>query len=157
MIRRYRRLGVAQGRRYGTIVVDLERGDVIDLLPDRDATTVKKWLDDHPGVELISRDRSSTYSQAAAESAPKALQVADRWHLLKNLRKAIERLFKRRSNEVTEAVKTPATATESVCSPASTDAEDGITSVESSTPPQPTTKEPRENKCCKSTAFVVER
>ena len=72
-----------------------------------------------------------------------SLQVADRWHLLKNLRKAIERLFKRRSNEVTEAVKTPATATESVCSPASTDAEDGITSVESSTPPQPTTKEPR--------------
>ena len=96
--------------------MDLERGDVIDLLPDRDATTVKKWLDDHPGVELISRDRSSTYAQAAAESAPKALQVADRWHLLKNLREAIERLFERRSDEVSEAVKAPATATESLCS-----------------------------------------
>ena len=112
-----------KGRRYGTIVVDLERGDVIDLLPDRDATTVKKWLDDHPGVELISRDRSPTYAQAATESAPKAQQVADRWHLLKNLREAIERLFERRSDEVSEAVNAPATATESLCSSASTDAE----------------------------------
>ena len=102
-----------KGRRYGTIVVDLERGDVIDLLPDRDATTVKKWLDDHPGVELISRDRSSTYAQAATESASEALQVADRWHLLKNLREAIERLFERQSDEVDEAVKAPATAAES--------------------------------------------
>ena len=103
-----------KGRRYGTIVVDLERGDVIDLLPDRDATTVKKWLDEHPGVELISRDRSSSYAQAAAESAPKAQQVADRWHLLKNLREAIERLFERRTDKVSEAVKAPATAIESL-------------------------------------------
>ena len=60
-------------------------------------------------------------------------------------RRNSSRLFERRSNEVTEAVKTPATATESVCSPASTDAEDGITSVESSTPPQPTTELPPES------------
>ena len=111
-----------KGQRYGTIVVDLERSDIIDLLPDRDATTVKKWLDDHPGVELISRDRASTYARAAADSAPNALQVADRWHLLKNLREAIERLFERRSDEVNEAVKAPAAATESPCSPALPDA-----------------------------------
>ena len=102
-----------KGRRYGTIVVDLERGDVIDLLPDRDAETVKKWLGDHPGVEIISRDRSSTYAQAATEAAPKARQVADRWHLLKNLREAIERLFERQSDAVDEALKAPPTATES--------------------------------------------
>jgi transposase len=134
-----------KGRRYGTIVVDLERGDVIDLLPDRDATTVKKWLDDHPGVELISRDRSSSYAQAAAESAPKALQVADRWHLLKNLREAIERLFERRSDEVSEAVKATAMATESLCSLALTGAGHGVTAVEPSPPSQPMTEPPPES------------
>jgi transposase len=95
-----------KGHRYGTIVVDLERGDVVDLLPDRDATTVKKWLDDHPGVELITRDRSSSYAQAAADSAPNARQVADRWHLLKNLREAVEHLFERHAKVIGEAIKT---------------------------------------------------
>ncbi len=66
-----------KGRRYGTIVVDLERGRVIDLLPDRDSETVKAWLTAHPGVELISRDRWSDYAQAATEAAPSAQQVAD--------------------------------------------------------------------------------
>jgi len=99
-----------KGRRYGTIIVDLERGDVVDLLPDREAETVKKWLEHHPGVELVSRDRSSTYAQAAAEGAPKAQQVADRWHLLKNLREAIERLLERQSNVVDGAIKAAETA-----------------------------------------------
>ena len=94
-----------KGRRYGTIVVDLERGRVIDLLPDRDAETVKAWLVAHPGVELISRDRWSEYAQAAAEAAPEARQVVDRWHLLKNLREAIERLFERRSGPIAEALR----------------------------------------------------
>jgi transposase len=134
-----------KGRRYGTIVVDLERGDVIDLLPDRDAATVKKWLDDHPGVELISRDRSSSYAQAATESAPKAQQVADRWHLLKNLREAVERLFERRSDEVSEAVNAPATAIESLCSSALADAEHSLPAVESSPPPEPTAEPPSES------------
>jgi transposase len=123
----------------------LERGDVIDLLPDRDATTVKKWLEDHSAVEVISRDRSSSYAQAAAESAPNAQQVADRWHLLKNLREAIERLFERRSDEVSEAVKAPATATESLCSSASADAEHSVTAVEISPPPEPTAEPPSES------------
>ena len=59
-----------KGQRYGTIVVDLETHNVIDLLPDRDAATVRAWLEAHPGVELVSRDRSSAYSQAASEAAP---------------------------------------------------------------------------------------
>ena len=65
-----------KGQRYGTIVVDLETSAVVDLLPDRDAATVSAWLRAHPGVELVSRDRSSAYSQAASEAAPKAQQVA---------------------------------------------------------------------------------
>ena len=59
-----------KGQRYGTIVVDLETSDVIDLLPDRDAATVRTWLEAHPGIELVSRDRSSAYSQAAPEAVP---------------------------------------------------------------------------------------
>jgi transposase len=94
-----------KGHRYGTIVVDLERSDVIDLLPDREANTVAAWLKAHPGVEVVSRDRSSTYAQAATEGASGAAQVADRWHLLKNLREAVERLFERHSSVVAEAVK----------------------------------------------------
>ncbi len=94
-----------KGQKYGTIVVDLERRQVIDLLPDRDAETVKKWLADHPGVELVSRDRGPTYIRAATEAAPQAEQVADRWHLLKNLREAIERLFQRQSEVIAQALK----------------------------------------------------
>ncbi len=103
-----------KGQRYGTIVVDLQRGHVIDLLPDRDAVTVKRWLKEHPGVALISRDRWSDYAQAAAEAAPDAQQVTDRWHLLKNLREAIERLFERESGTITQALKTTEPAPESV-------------------------------------------
>jgi transposase len=94
-----------KGQRYGTIVVDLETSDVVDLLPDRDATTVRSWLEAHPGIELVSRDRSSSYSQAATEGASKAQQVADRWHLLKNVREAIERLLERHLPIITQALK----------------------------------------------------
>jgi transposase len=94
-----------KGQRYGTIVVDLETNDVVDLLPDRDAATVRTWLEAHPGVELVSRDRSSSYSKAATEAAPKAQQVADRWHLLKNVREAVERLLERHLPVITAALK----------------------------------------------------
>ena len=134
-----------KGQRYGTIVVDLERGDVVDLLPDRDAETVKKWLGDHPGIEIISRDRSSTYAQAAAEAAPKARQVADRWHLLKNLREAVERLFERQSDAVDEALKAPSTDTESSSTPALSDAAQAILAVEPSPLPQPVIEPPPES------------
>jgi transposase len=94
-----------KGQRYGTIVVDLETSEIIDLLPDRDAATVKVWLAAHPGVELVSRDRASSYSQAATEAASQSQQVADRWHLLKNVREAIERVLDRHLLIITEALK----------------------------------------------------
>ena len=100
-----------KGQRYGTIVVDLERGDVIDLLPDRDVGTVAAWLKAHPGVEVIGRDRSAAYAQAATEGASQAEQVADRWHLLKNLREAVERVLERHSAVVDAALKTTETPT----------------------------------------------
>jgi len=74
-----------KGRVYGTILVDLERHQVIDLLPDRSTTTLQTWLEKHPGVEIVTRDRDSDYSRAIRQAAPQAVQIADRFHLLKNL------------------------------------------------------------------------
>lgn len=85
-----------KGCSYGTILVDLERQCPIDLLPDRTAATLRDWLQQHPGVEIIARDRSTEYARGATAGAPAAVQVADRWHLLQNLREALERLLHRR-------------------------------------------------------------
>jgi len=94
-----------RGQRYGTILIDLERGRVLDLLPGRDGEALKAWLKEHPGVEVITRDRWAAFTQAAAEAAPQAKQVADRWHLLKNLREAVERLLARMSGAVHQALR----------------------------------------------------
>jgi transposase len=72
------------GQRYGTIVCDLERRRVVDLLPDRDAATVAAWLDAHSEITIVSRDRGGSYEQAATQGAAQAVQVADRWHLIEN-------------------------------------------------------------------------
>ncbi|CAM2064760.1 ISL3 family transposase [Sulfidibacter corallicola] len=81
-----------RGQRYGTILVDLERHKPVDLLEDRGAANLSDWLQTHPGVEIISRDRWRPYANAATTSAPKAIQVVDRWHLRKNLTELLERL-----------------------------------------------------------------
>jgi len=78
---------------YGTIICDLERGYVVELLPDRETDTVVRWFQDHPGVEIVTRDRSASYGEAISKGAPNAQQVADRWHLLKNLRDTVEQVL----------------------------------------------------------------
>jgi transposase len=67
-----------RGRRYGTVLVDLQRRTPVDLLPDRDPQTVADWLKRHPGVEIVSRDRGGCYVEGANKGAPNAVQVADR-------------------------------------------------------------------------------
>jgi hypothetical protein len=79
-----------KGRTYGTIIVDLERREVVDLLQDRTATGTAEWLGQHPEVEIVSRDRCGLYAQGARAGASQARQVADRFHVLQNLRETIE-------------------------------------------------------------------
>ncbi len=82
-----------KGTRYGTMLIDLERHCPIDLLPDRQVETVAEWLRGHPTIQLVARDRSQEYARAITLGAPQAIQVADRWHLLKNLGDARQRVF----------------------------------------------------------------
>jgi transposase len=84
-----------KGRVYGTILVDLEQQRPVELLPERTAETVATWLRDHPGIEVIARDRASDYARGATAGAPQATQVADRFHLLCNLREALTRSLQR--------------------------------------------------------------
>lgn len=84
---------IRKAKTYGTILVDLDRHQPIDLLEGRTAEGLRDWLRNHPGVEVITRDRSGEYARGAREGAPQAQQVADRWHLLQNLEQVVERIL----------------------------------------------------------------
>lgn len=84
---------VRKGQTYGTILVDLERRRVVDVLEDRTSETLAAWLKQHPDITVIARDRSTEYAKGASEGAPQAQQVADRWHLLLNVTQMVERFL----------------------------------------------------------------
>ena len=82
-----------RSKTYGTILINLEDGSPVDLLPDRQAATLETWLKNHPGVQLISRDRGGEFARGARQGAPEALQIADRFHVLRNLAEVAEKVL----------------------------------------------------------------
>lgn len=94
-----------RGRSYGAILVDLRTHRPIDLLPERTADALSHWLRTHPGVLVISRDRSTEFARGASDGAPEAIQIADRFPVLQNLREAAERALKRIHAELIEQQK----------------------------------------------------
>ena len=93
---------------------------VDDLLPDRESGTVATWLREHPGTEIVSRDRASAYAEAARRATPEAIQIADRWHLLRNLSEALRNALEPHRRVMTQAAKTirDIEVTDSVTDPA---------------------------------------
>jgi len=87
---------IRRGDSYGTILVNLETGRPLDLLPDRTADAVLPWLASHQEIEVVSRDRASAYADAAKRALPHATQVADRYHLVQNLREHLQRFLDRK-------------------------------------------------------------
>jgi transposase len=106
-----------KGQSYGTILVDLDKHQVIGLLPDRSVESLQAWLERHPGVEVISRDRCGMYAEAAQQGAANAVQVADRFHLFLNLSTAIERSLEERSRELCLPAPAPEQPTVEVAPP----------------------------------------
>ncbi len=93
-----------RGHRYGSIVCDLERGEIVDVLPDREAASVEAWLAEHPEVEIVSRDRCGGYGQAVARAAPDVVQVADRWRLVQNASQAFLDVVRRSMTPIRRAL-----------------------------------------------------
>jgi transposase len=96
-----------RGRTFGTILVDLSTHQVIELLPERAVESAAAWMQSHPEIEYVSRDRGNDYAQAARDGAPQAQAVADRFHLYKNLVEASEPAVARRSKEMRKDLPKP--------------------------------------------------
>jgi len=106
-----------RGRSYGTLIVDLERRRPLALLEDRTAPTLAAWLKGQPQLEVVCSDRSTEYARGIALGAPQATAVADRWHVLKNLREALERLLDHHQKEL-RAITLPVASREGDADPA---------------------------------------
>ena len=91
-----------KGQKYGTILIDVENHCLVDLLPNREKATVMAWMKAHAGIKVVSRDRGVTYTDAAREALPQAMQVADRFHLSQNLGETLERILRRQYPSIQE-------------------------------------------------------
>lgn len=116
-----------RGKRFGSIIVDLRSHTIIDLLPERSVELVVTWLEAHPEVEVVSRDRGGTYVDGATQGAPLATQVCDRWHLLKNLGEAVESFLIRAHIRLPDTAKAEPTPERPLTTYSATPAQQGRT------------------------------
>lgn len=107
-----------RGRCYGTLLIDMERRCPVDLLPERSSSSLSEWLKAHPGVEIVTRDRSTEFARGITDGAPNAIQIADRFHLLSNLREALERVVDRHKHHL-KGIELPKSGEEIVVRPRS--------------------------------------
>jgi transposase len=146
-----------KGHTYGSILVDIEQGEIIDLLPDRSAETFAQWLREHPGVEVISRDRGGTYAEGARLGALDAIQVADRWHLLKNLGDALVKLFDQHRGAIETQLGPPTAAAPHPDAARGPAADPGAVALEPApvgmkAPPEATSDEPQRRESAAASA-----
>src|SRR5216684_5835043 len=98
---------IRRGDSYGTILVNLETGRPLDLLPDRTSEAVWPWLERHQEIEVVSRDRASAYADAVKRALPHATQVGDHYHLVQNLREHLQRFLDRKRTWLPEVEDIP--------------------------------------------------
>jgi len=132
-----------RGRRFGTILVDLERHAVLDLLPDRAVDSVVGWRERQPQVMVIARDRGGVYAEAATKGAPQATQVADRWHLLHHLAEVLEEFLLHHRTALRDAALQGATAQQAQAAPDTPSPVEGAAASDASAPGTLTPTQPR--------------
>ena len=101
-----------RGKEYGTLICDMETHKIVDVLEGRDHETLEKWLQGHPDIKIVSRDRASSYSSAVRSALPQAVQIADRFHITKNLLEALTDTMK---SYIPQKVEVPIEEAESIC------------------------------------------
>jgi len=126
-----------RGHRYGTLLVDLEQHRVVDVLAERSAETVAQWLQTHGPPMFVCRDRGGEYAAAARQAAPTAIQVADRFHLMRNGSDVLERILVRHAAALCASVVQDAQA------PAAEDTSDVRSMITETTAARPMTEDPR--------------
>lgn len=114
-----------KGHNYGTVLVDLEAHKVVDLLDERSAEALIQWLKEHPGVEVIVRDRGPDYIEGATRGAPDAIQVADRFHLFQNVVDALKRFLEKQPKKLREAARAVTLETQELVAHQTEEAEPG--------------------------------